>query len=179
MTWRNTRRTLIAITLVGLAASLAAQEPAGDTVGTVSFRTVSNSAWRIAEIEGDGASRQSGTNAMILEVGGRYVFDLSAVDSDLFPMELRDGSGAVIASQRGQEVSEEFADADISVNAEEIRFTLTEELASRLSFYRAATYPSMIGVIRPYSPEPAETTEETTEETDQSNSDSTESSESG
>jgi hypothetical protein len=129
----------------------------------VSFRTVSNSAWRVTEVEGDGASAQGGSNSLILEVGGRYVFDLSAVDSDLFPMELRDGSGAVLASQRDEEASDEFADADISISEDEIRFTLTEALAARLSFYRAATYPSMIGLIRPYSPEPAETTEGATE----------------
>lgn len=125
-------------------------------MGKVTFRTVPNPAWRVAVIEGDGIFLQGGSNALILEIGGRYVFDLSDVDSGIFPMELRDGSGEVVVSQRDEVESEGLEDADVSVSDDEIQFTLTERLASRISFYRAATYPSMLGVIRTYFPEAPE-----------------------
>ncbi|MFW5827042.1 MAG: hypothetical protein ACOCU4_03060 [Alkalispirochaeta sp.] len=149
--------------LLALAAVVPAQESAGDTVGTVSFSTVATPAWRIADIEGDGVSTQGGGDGLVLEIGGRYTFDLSDVDSETFPMELRDGSGAVVASQQEEGTMDEFEDAEISVSEDEIQFTLTEALASRVSFYRAATYPSMVGVIRSYSAEAAEAAAEEAE----------------
>lgn len=139
--------------IVGFSASAVAQNSAGDTVGTVTFTTVAPSDWRITEVDGNGVATHGSTNTMTLEVGGRYTFDLSDVDSESYPMEIRDSSGTVLVSQRNNASSEEFEAADISVTEEEIQFTLTEDLASRIAFYRAATYPSMIGIIRTYSQE--------------------------
>ncbi|MFO8042896.1 MAG: hypothetical protein R6U25_06825 [Alkalispirochaeta sp.] len=167
------------ILLFALAVAIPAQESEGDTVGTVSFRAVAGPTWRVAEIEGDGISLQGGSNALVLEIGGRYVFDLSDVDSESFPMELRDGSGQVVLSQRDEVESEALEDADVSVSEDEIQFTLTEELASRISFYRAATYPSMLGVIRTYSREAAEAAaEEAAEQAEEQDGDTGESSDS-
>lgn len=161
---KTVRSITLGIILAALTVSLSAQESVGDTVGTVTFAAVSTPAWRVTDIEGDGVFVQGGSNALVLEVGGRYVFDLSSVDSESFPMELRDGSGTVLASQRGDVEIEDLEGADISVTEDEIQFTLTESLGSRLSFYRAATYPSMIGVIRTYSPEAEEAAAEQAED---------------
>jgi hypothetical protein len=41
----------------------------------------------------------------------------------------------------------------VSVSDDGIRFTLSEALADRISMFRAAPYPQMVGFISPVEPE--------------------------
>ncbi len=176
------KRTIMIISIAGvLVFPTAAQEtdtqetekaaiPAGAD-GVVKLVNLENSGWRITEARGEGinASGAGQTNA-VLAVGGRYHFDLSAVNTDYHALDIRDRNGRVLFSQETGKAASDLGGADPEVDGEGITFTLTEELAGRIATFRAVHYPAMVGFITAYAPEEeaaeTETEEETPEETE-------------
>lgn len=117
--------------------------------GTITLRNISQQEWQIVQVEGEGVFRSGNAQTVILEVGRRYYFDVSEVDSDFLPLDFRAHGGRVLFSQ-----TEEAPEADMDVQADEngVAFTLTEELARDLAFFRATPYPQMTGIIASYDP---------------------------
>ncbi|WP_018525401.1 hypothetical protein [Alkalispirochaeta alkalica] len=129
--------------LAGIATVLA------DAEGVITFRNIGSEGWQVTDVQGRGVSASGvGLVRIGLEVGKRYHFDLSSVDSDLFAMEIRDRSGRVLFSQKDDDPPQGWEEAAPVITDEGITFTLTEELAGRIGTYRAASYPAMVGFLR-------------------------------
>jgi hypothetical protein len=162
----KTLRILTIMTLTMLAVfRLTAQEsdlPSG-VDGAVTLQNVSTQGWRIVSVEGDGIHKGSGDATIYLEIDGRYHFDVSEIDSDQFPMDFRDPQGQILFTQDDSERDEGdsgMEGANLETDEEGVTFTLTPELAERITFFRATTYPQMVGIIAPYiQPEEGESDE--------------------
>ncbi|MFP4151295.1 MAG: hypothetical protein ACLFR8_01480 [Alkalispirochaeta sp.] len=125
------------------------ESPAG-VDGTVAIRNVSIQGWRIVSVGGDGVRKGGADATVYLEVGGRYHFDLSEIDSERFPVDFRGPRGEVLFSQNGE--TELAVDGvDLETDDDGVQFTLTPDLADRLAFFRAAPYPQMVGIVAPYT----------------------------
>lgn len=104
--------------------------------------------WTISSSQGSGIYADPTAAMVYLRVGGRYRVNLSGIDSEVLPVELRAMNGAVLVSQRENVETPDLGDANPEVGSEGIRFTLTESLAERLTYFRAVPYPGMVGFIR-------------------------------
>ncbi|SIP87309.1 hypothetical protein SAMN05920897_10149 [Alkalispirochaeta americana] len=138
---------IVLFTLTGLAAAVA------DADGVITLRNIGSEGWQVTDVQGRGVSASGvGLVRIGLEVGNRYHFDLSSVDSDLFAMEIRDRSGRVLFSQKDDDPPQGWEEAAPVITDEGITFTLTEELAGRIGTYRAVSYPAMVGFLRGVDP---------------------------
>ena len=109
--------------------------------------------WNFLESGGEGVYAKPTLSRIYFEIGGEYYLDLSNLDTAQFPIDIRDGNGNVIISQRDVETPR-IEGANVSVSDDGIRFTLSEALAERISMFRAAPYPQMVVFVSPVEPEP-------------------------
>ncbi|MFW6338949.1 MAG: hypothetical protein ACOC25_08465 [Alkalispirochaetaceae bacterium] len=148
MTLRAT--VLIAFMTLSTAGLLAQEPPEGVPSGVdgwVVLANIQTQEWRIVDHGGEGVSAP-GSARVGLRVGGTYYFDTSNVESEDLPLLFLSGSGEVLLSQSRDGGEGEAADGvNAEIDEDGIQFELTEELAERLSRFRAAPYPSMVGYI--------------------------------
>lgn len=123
--------------------------------GHVILDNLSTVGWKIIESGGEGVYAKPAMSRVYFDIGGEYYIDLSNLDPAQFPVDIRSGGGEVIISQRDIETPD-IEGANISVSDDGIRFTMNENLAGRVSMFRAAPYPQMVGFISPVSAEAAE-----------------------
>ena len=121
--------------------------------GSVKLLNVDNSEWRIVDAAGEGAQPALGGSLVRLRTGGRYHFDLSSVDSETLPLDIRSLNGRVLISQREGAGELDIEGVDPEADADGISFTLTEELAGQIASFRATPYPGMVGFVSSVSPE--------------------------
>lgn len=115
--------------------------------GYISLDNNSTESWRIIDFGGEGVYVSTGGLTVQLEVDREYYIDLSNVNSEMFPMDIKNGRGDVLISQREDIDTVEIEGIDASVDEEGIRFILNEELAQEISIFRAAPYPAMVGFL--------------------------------
>lgn len=120
--------------------------------GHVILDNQSTSGWSIIESGGEGVYVKAGMSRIYFEVGGEYYLDLSNLDHEQIPVDIRSDSGDIIISQRDIETPE-VEGANISADEDGIRFIMNEDLAERISIFRAAPYPQMVGFISAVNPE--------------------------
>lgn len=83
-----------------------------------------------------------------LEVGERYRFDTSEVDSDVHPLAFRDAGGDDLIEQGGDGAFHGDPGVDLLENDNEVVFTLTEDLADEVAIYICTVHPnSMVGDV--------------------------------
>ena len=138
-------------------------EPAempGDADGQVTLVNVGNQGWRAVAPKGEGVHVALNGDLVYFEVDGRYRFDTSNIDSEHLPLQIR-GAGRVLISQNEEADYVVPPDgADPSISEDGVTFTLNEAMASRISTFRAAPYPQMVGFINTVGEEPAQGAEE-------------------
>lgn len=142
--FRSLRKILALVLLLGLGAALA--ETHDDDVVTIMLGNVGSRAWVLNGVEGaDGVGEMEAQNASLtLQVGQRYRFDVSDVNSNVHPLELRDADGNALLSQGRSAGS--FADDEevaFEVDDDSLTFTLSEALAAELALYRCIPHRSM------------------------------------
>lgn len=120
-----------------------------DVAGYISLDSSGTEALRIVDSGGDGVYARPEMSTVYLDVGLEYYIDLSKIDSEWLPLDIKGRRGEILISQR--EDLETFAGEEINASVEEdgIRFVLTEELAEKIAIFRAAPYPQMVGFIAP------------------------------
>jgi hypothetical protein len=123
--------------------------------GAFRMQVIPPTAWRAAGVTGEGVRLGLGGSAVYLEIGGRYHIDLRGVDSEQLPADIHSGGGRVLLSQREAAESVAGEEVDAQVSGEGMTFTLTEGLAARISYIRAAPYTGMRAFIFPYGGESA------------------------
>jgi plastocyanin len=119
---------------------------------TITLEAVGLSAWTVTAVEGaspEEVGELSVENPTLsLEVGRRYHFDVSGVDSSYHPLDLRDAEGNVLLAQGAQEgafaADEEVA---FEANADAVVFTLSEALSEVIATYHCTVHPPMVGEI--------------------------------
>lgn len=122
------------------------EEPSPDTEAdvTASFVNVGTSAWQITDVEDADGFASTGENnpTLTLEVGKRYKFDLSGVNSDVHPFELNgSGDDNLLLAQNALDGSFEDDDEVAFVAENEyVAFTLTPELARALNRYNCGVH---------------------------------------
>ena len=133
-----------------IPAALGGGAPAVEEVSAnITIENVGSSAWNVVEIEGEGASAQTGVeNATItLDDGFRYtVTNLGAAGH---PFQLLDGDGNVLVAAGGGGTLQDDPDANVVENQTEgtITFTLAGPLAEQVAAYICEFHPSMVGDI--------------------------------
>jgi hypothetical protein len=120
--------------------------------GTITLQNISHQEWRIVETEGEGVFSGGNAQTVILEIGGRYYFDVSEVDSEFLPLDFRGHRGRILFSQSDDAIVEDLEGLNIQADENGVTFTLTEELAREMVFFRATPYPQMTGIIASYDP---------------------------
>jgi hypothetical protein len=114
------------------------------------LKNVGASAWQVTAVEGaEGIVELNADDPEIsLTVGMRYIFDVSAVNSQVHPLEFRDAENNVLLAQGSKAGSlEEDAEIAFESTDEQLAFTLTPALAEALSSYRCTIHGSMAGSI--------------------------------
>lgn len=175
----NTRRIVIWIVLLAaVVVTLPGQDdeaqperavPSG-VDGWIALENVGRQEWRIVDAGGTGVNASIGSANVWLEVGGSYYFDVSTVDSEQMPLAIVDLAGDVLVSQSGADESYEPSEgADAQADSDGIEFELTEEMADRVSRFRAVTYPTMVGFVFPFAGEEEEEEEPQSDDEDGSN----------
>ncbi len=119
---------------------------------TATFTNVGTTAWQVTSVEGADDFAETGEEnaALQLEVGTRYQFDLSGVNSDVHPFELNgEGDENLLLAQNALTGSFEDDDAvNFQTEDDYIIFTLTAELADELQRYNCGVHTgSMRGDI--------------------------------
>ncbi len=141
---------LIAFMTLSTAGLLAQERPEGipgGVDGWVRLANVQTQEWRIVDHGGEGVNAP-GIARVGLQIGGTYYFDTSGVESDQLPLLFLSRTGEVLLSQSRDGSEGETADGvNAEIDEDGVQFELTEELARRLSRFRAAPYPSMVGYI--------------------------------
>ncbi|MFO7849576.1 MAG: hypothetical protein R6V67_06425 [Spirochaetia bacterium] len=122
----------------------AAEIPSG-VDGHLMLNNAGNEMWRVVDTGGDGVYIGSNMSTVYLDVGQEYYIDLSEVDSERYPLDIKSHSGEVLISQREDIETTAGEEVNASVEEDGIRFVLTEELAKEISMFRAAPYPQMVG----------------------------------
>ena len=135
------------VALFGLGLLVQAQD---DTSIKLVLKNVGASAWQVTALEGaEGMVELIADNPEIsLTVGMRYVFDVSAVNSQVHPFEFRDAEDNVLLAQGDKAGSlEEDTDIAFESDDEHLAFTLTPALAETLSYYRCTVHGGMTGTL--------------------------------
>ncbi|MFP4180470.1 MAG: hypothetical protein ACLFQW_04090 [Spirochaetaceae bacterium] len=127
----------------------ASAEIPSDVDGYMRLDNSGNDSLRIIDTGGDGVYARSDTSTVYLDVGQEYYIDLSNIDSERFPLDIKNRRGEILISQRDDIDKAEIEGIEASVEEEGIRFVLTEELAKEISIFRAASYPQMVGFFSP------------------------------
>lgn len=135
--------SVLLVLLVFGAGAVLAQE--ADEV--ITLRNVRASAWDVVHVSNP-ATGSTGRNAeLTLEVGRRYRFDVSKVNSNVHPLELRDPDGNPLLSQARTGTFAEHAGVAAEITSDYVEFTLTSDMAAELSVYRCLPHPDMEGRI--------------------------------
>ena len=145
---------LLMVTVNGGVLRLTAQEdgrPSG-VDGTITLQNISHQEWRIVAVEGEGVFSSGNAQTVILEIGGRYHFDVSEVDSEFLPLDFRGHRGRILFSQSDEETAGDLEGLNVQADENGVTFTLTEDLAREMVFFRATPYPQMTGIIASYDP---------------------------
>lgn len=124
--------------------------------GYVQIQRVGATAWRIVDSGGDGVYARPEMSRVYMEVDGEYYIDVSRVNSEVYPLDIRSRTGDVLMSQRENAETPEIEGVNSSVDQDGVRFTLNENLAQRIAFFRAAPYPEMVGFISPVAADTGE-----------------------
>ena len=111
---------------------------------TARFVNIGTTAWQVTSVEGADNFAATGEDnaALRLEVGKRYRFDLSGVNSDVHPFELNgEGDENLMLAQNALTGSFEDDEA-VNFKAEDdaITFTLTAALAAELQRYNCGVH---------------------------------------
>ena len=147
---RLTRRRVLRVTGITLAAGAAAGRAAGQTQSAdvrIVLNNVGASAWEINEADADVGPTGQSNPELRLETGTRYGIENRGWSAH--PLAFRDADGAALLSQ-GRNDDGAFADDD-AVNwvdeGSELAFTLTEELAGELTDYICTVHAQMVGSV--------------------------------
>jgi hypothetical protein len=130
--------------LVFGAGTLLAQE--ADEV--ITLRNVRASAWDVVKLSNPSIGSTGRNAELTLQVGTRYRFDVSEVNSNVHPLELRDSNGDPLLSQARTGTFAGRADVAAEIAPEYLEFTLTDGLAAEVAVYRCLPHPAMEGRIR-------------------------------
>lgn len=117
---------------------------------TVTLNNSGASAYIAVSVEGDGASASLNTEnpEISLTSGGRYTF-INNGGASSHPLDFRDSNGNKLFGQSRDEGSlENNSDINVVKNDNSITFTLTDDLANRLSDYICFFHPGMNGSLR-------------------------------
>lgn len=116
---------------------------------TITINNIGAGAWEIVEIDGEGASGDTGEEnpTLTLEAEKRYTIVNEGAAGH--PLNLLDGEGDLLigADSDGSLQDYEPANVQVSDDGETISFTLTGDLADWLSSYICSIHPAMEGEI--------------------------------
>lgn len=119
----------------------------GEVSANITIENVGSSAWNIVEIDGEGASGDTGVEnaTLTLDEGLRYT--ITNLGASGHPFQLLDADGNVLIAAGGGGSLQEDADADVVVNDDDgtITFTLTGALAAQVASYICEFHPAMEG----------------------------------
>lgn len=151
---------LLSLGLFAFAGYHEEEEPAAQEVGEeaafadviITLEAEGVAAWLVTAVEGADAEEVAELNVenatLNLEVGQRYQFDVSGVDSSFHPLDFRDADGNVLLAQGDQEGAFEAAEGvAFEATDEAVVFTLTEELAEAIATYHCSVHPPMVGDV--------------------------------
>lgn len=118
-----------------------------DVSANITIENVGNSAWNIVEIDGEGASGDTGTDNATLTLNEDLRYTVTNLGAAGHPFQLRDANGDVLIAAGGGGSLQGDADADVVVNDDDgtITFTLTGALAAQVATYICEFHPSMEG----------------------------------
>jgi len=125
-------------------------EPDVINEATITLNNSGASAYVAVSVEGSGVSATINADnpEISLTAGGRYTF-INNGGASSHPLDFRDGSGNKLFGQsRDDGALENSSDINVVKNNNSITFTLTDDLASRLSDYICFFHPGMNGTFR-------------------------------
>jgi len=125
-------------------------EPDVINEATITLNNSGASAYVAVSVEGSGVSATINADnpEISLTAGGRYTF-INNGGASSHPFDFRDGSGNKLFGQsRDDGALENSSDINVVKNNNSITFTLTDDLASRLSDYICFFHPGMNGTFR-------------------------------
>lgn len=121
----------------------------GEVSANITIENVGSSAWNIVEINGEGASGDTGVDnaTLTLDEGLRYT--VTNLGASGHPFQLLDADGNVLIAASGGGSLQDNADANVVVNDTDgtLAFTLTGTLAGQVATYICEFHPSMEGNI--------------------------------
>ncbi|MFP4566103.1 MAG: hypothetical protein ACLFNX_06335 [Spirochaetaceae bacterium] len=132
--------------------------------GYIQLIAVDREDWRVVDYGGEGVYTSRGQASIHLLEGNEYYLDLSEVDSEHYPLDVVGTDGTVLLSQREDAVTSDTEGVNAEADEDGISFVLTEELAERITMFRATPYPAMFGFITAVSEEEDEQEGEQEEE---------------
>lgn len=121
----------------------------GEVSANITIENNGTSAWNIVEIDGEGASGDTGVDnaTLTLEEGLRYTITNRGAANH--PFQLLDSNDNVLIAAGGSGSLQDDADANVVVNDDDdtISFTISGALADQVAAYICAVHPSMVGDI--------------------------------
>ena len=142
------------------AQALAPAEMPSTIDGQISLLNIGTEGWRVVDVQGAGVYVASGGKTIHLEVGKRYRFDMSMVNSERYPLDMRASGGAILMTQDDQPHVVPPSNTDAEISEDGITFTFSETMANRITSFRSTAYPQMVGFITPIRTEEADETAE-------------------
>lgn len=121
---------------------------ARDADEVVTLRNVRASAWDVVRVSNPAIGSTGRNEELTFRVGTRYRFDVSEVNSNVHPLELRDRDGNPLLSQARTGTFADRANVAAEITPDYVEFTLTADLAAELYFYRCLPHSGMQGRIR-------------------------------
>ncbi len=114
---------------------------------SITIENQGSEAWVINEIDGDGASGETGEENTTLTLEEDLRFTVENLGSGGHPFQLRDSDGEVLiaAAENGELQDYEDANVVIEDDGRFITFTLTGELANRVATYNCEPHAAMEG----------------------------------
>ena len=123
--------------------------PGEETSATITINNVGSSAWVVDEINGEGATAETGVEntSITLEEGLRYTF--INLGANNHPLQLRDANGGILIAAQGNGELQNYEPANVVVDEQEgsITFTLTGNLAEQVATYNCTPHAAMEGEI--------------------------------
>ena len=143
--------------------SVTAEGSTSSEQSTFTMDNVGSSAWEVSSTNEEYVETSGGNNPTItLETGVRYTIGNEGWSNH--PLEFRDESGSVLLSQSSDGEFENDADVSWSDSDSTLSFTLTEELASKISSYICTVHRGMEGDIIVSEDDEEKTLEDYTDE---------------
>jgi len=124
--------------------------PSGNQVSaTITIENVGSSAWSVVEIEGEGASAETGADNVDITLGEGLRFTVKNLGAAGHPFQLLDADDNVLVAAGGGGSLQDDPDADVVENQSEgtITFTMSGLLAAQVAAYICEIHPSMVGSI--------------------------------